>query len=450
MNIQTHPLDRRSFLRKSTLSAAGLLILPSGIRAAGQSPNDKLNIALIGAWGRATAHYGWLKQQNVVAICDINEAHFAHALKEFPKAETYVDWRKCLDHKGLDAVVICTADHHHAFISNWALNRNLSVYCEKPLALSVEEARTLRANWLSKKGKLATQCGTQMHAQDNYARVKEMIIDGAIGEFKSATAWGNRKLRRDGHFPASGNPPAGLHWDLWLGPSPERPYHPEYFTGGPGSNCLQWNMFWDWGVGQIGDMGSHFMDLLYCVTDAKLPTSVKATGEKYNPDVTPVELEAQFEHPANDWRGPIRVNWNQGGLYPRSPRPFLDFEKLGHGAMFQGTEGFIIADYNQRLLIPSGKNPDLSYYKPRAKDKQLPAIPSFYQEWVDACKDPSKSTCCNFEYHSQLIEQMLLGLVAYRSGGEITYDGAKGVVTNNAEANALLKRNYRAGWTLNG
>jgi predicted dehydrogenase len=443
-------MNRRGFINTSAMATAGFSILPSGILKAANGPNSKLNIALIGVSGRAHAHYGWLKEQSVVALCDINEAFFEYALTAFPGAKTYTDWRQCLEHKGLDAVVICTPDHHHAFISNWALNRDLHVYCEKPLALSVEEARVVRENWLAKKGKLATQVGTQMHAQPNYARIKEMILDGAIGELESAVGWGNRKIRRDGYFPAAGKPPSGLHWDLWLGPSPERAYNPRYFSGGPGANCLEWNMFWDWGVGQIGDMGSHMMDMLWNGVDGTLPTSIRATGETFNPEVTPVLLEAHFEHPANDWRGPIRVSWHQGGSLPRNPRPFIDFDQIGHGVMFQGTQGFIICDYTRRLLIPDGKDADLSYYKPRSAERQLPPIGQFHQNWLDACKDPSKSTCCDFEYHSHLIEQMLLGLVAYRTGETLEYDGAKGVVTNHADANPLLKRAYRQGWVLNG
>lgn len=443
-------MNRRTFLHQTTLASAGLTILPSGIITGANSPNDKLNIVLIGVAGRAQSHYGWLKEQNVVALCDINEAYFPEALKAFPGAKTYIDWRKCLDHQGLDAVVICTADHHHAFISNWALNRDLHVYCEKPCAIGVEEAQALRKTWLCKKGKLASQVGTQMHAQENYARIKEMIRDGAIGDLQSAIGWGNRKLPRDGYCKAGANPPAGLHWDQWLGPSPERPYHPDYFSGGHGANCLQWNMFWDWGVGQIGDMGSHLMDLVWSNIDATSPTSIKASGDPFNPEVTPVRLETHFEHPANDWRGPILVSWYQGGALPRSPRPFIDLNAIGHGAMFKGTEGFIIADYSNRLLIPAGKDADLSSYKPRAKKDQLPPIGQFHQNWIDACKDPSKSTCCDFEYHSRLIEQMLLGLIAYRVGATLEYDGKTGMITNNAEANALMKRKYRDGWTLNG
>ncbi len=441
-------MKRRSFLSQSGLVTAGLAILPSGLLRAGQSANDKLNIALIGAWGRATAHHGWLKEQSVVALCDVNEANLKLAAAVFPKAKTFFDWRQALDHPDLDAVVICTADHHHAFISNEALHRNLHVYCEKPLAISVDQARVLRSHWLTKKGKLATQVGTQMHAQENYARVKELILDGAIGELQSAIAWGNRQLRRTGYEPAGEPAPPGIHWDLWLGPSPEHPYSPKYFSGDPGANCLQWNMYADWGSGQIGDMGSHFMDLLYSVTDATLPTKISAKGEAPNPEVQPVDLETHFDHPANDWRGPIRISWYQGALKPRLPLDFIDLEILGHGALFKGTQGFIIADYSKRILIPMGKDADMSAYKPRTKERQLPAIGAFHENWLAACKDPSKSTCCDFEYHANLCEQQQLGLVAYRAGKDLKYDGKAGTVTNAPEANELLKRKYRDGWEL--
>lgn len=443
-------MNRRHFLTKSSLTTAGLTLLPSGIIRAQNGPNSKLNIALIGASGRGNAHHGWIAQENVVALCDVDDEHLAHGLKRFPKAKTYKDWRKCLDHKGLDAIVIATPDHHHAFISNWALNRDLHIYCEKPLAITIEEARTVRANWLTKKGKLATQVGTQMHAQPNYARMKEMILDGAIGQLQHVIGWGNRKLPRSGYLKAEGKPPANLDWDLWLGPASDHPYNPDYFSGGDGgSNCLKWNMYRDFGVGQMGDMGSHFMDLLWNGAGCTFPTSAKATGEDFNPEVNPVKLEAHFEHPANDWRGPIRLSWYQGGALPRMPYKGLDAETIGHGAMFKGDKGFIIADYQNRMLIPNARDGDLSYYTPRKKEQQLPAIGAFHQNWLDACKDPSKSTCCDFEYSSQYIEQMILGLIAHQVGEELTYDGKTGK-TNNEKANALLGRAYRKGWTLNG
>jgi predicted dehydrogenase len=443
-------MNRRKFLNTSTLATAGLTILPSGIMAGTRSPNDKLNIALIGVWGRGLAFYDSLSKENVVALCDINEAFFADALKRFPGAKTYTDWRKCLDQKDLDAVVICTADHHHAFIANWALNRGLHVYCEKPLAITVEEARVVRENWLTKKGKLATQVGMQRHADPNFNRIKELIRDGAIGELQAAAAWGNRQIRRDGYHPAEGRPPAGLHWDQWLGPAPLRPYNPNYFKGDAGANCLEWNMFWDYGAGQIGDMGSHTMDILWNAVDATLPVSAEAKGEAFNPDVTPVECESHFQHPANDWRGPLRVSWYQGGAMPRSPSPAVNLKAIGHGVWFKGSKGFLIADFTSRIIIPFGAEADLSYYRPRPKEEQLPPLGHFQRQWIDACKNPALETACDFEYSANMIEQMLLGLVAYRTGEKIEYDPATGKVTNNSAANEFISRKYREGWVLNG
>lgn len=451
MNPPTTPLSsRRRFLKSAAAAGGSLLILPSGHRLGAQTPSNKLNVLLIGVWGRGLAHYDSLGEENVVALCDVNEKRFPDALKKFPNAKTYVDWRQALDHKGLDAVVCCTADHTHAFVANWALNRNLHIYCEKPLAISVEEARTVRANWLTKKGKLATQVGMQRHAMQNFNRVREAIRDGAIGELQTAYAWGNRQIRRDKYPIGDGTPPEGFHFDLWLGPSPSHPYNPAYFKGGPGMNCLEWNMFWDFGAGQIGDMGSHTMDLLWNAVDAKLPTSAEAKGDAFNPDVAPVMCESHFEHPANDWRGPINIGWYQGGAMPRSPKPEIDLTKIGHGAMFKGKEGFLIADFDSRLIVPFGDKADLTYYKPRTKETVLPDIGHFQKQWFDACKNPSKPTACDFEYSSNMIEQMLLGLVAYRVGKKFQYDGATGKATDCPEANEFMGRKYRDGWTLNG
>ena len=426
-----------------------MIILPSGARAGKNSPGSKLNVAMIGTWGRALAHYDSLKSENIVALCDINEEHLAEAAKKYPNAKTYVDWRKCLDQKDIDAVICCTTDFTHAFIANWSLNRGLHCYCEKPLAVTVEEARVVRANFLKNKGKLATQVGMQRHADENFNRIQEMIRDGAIGDLKAAFAWGNRQIRKPGYLPAAGEPPKHLQYDLWLGPAPYHPYNPEYFKGGPGANCLQWNMYWDFGAGQIGDMGSHTMDLVWNAIDAKLPTSAEAKGEAFNPDVTPVEAEMHFEHPANSWRPPIRVSWYQGGAMPNSPKDYIDLKKIGHGAMFKGSQGFIVADFNSRILFPFGKEANLSYYKPRKAEEALRPVGHFQGEWVKACKEGTP-TSCDFEYSANMIEQMLLGLVAYRAGKKLEYDGEKGVVTNCPEANAFLKHTYRDGWTLNG
>ncbi len=446
-------MNRRQFLQRSTVTGAGALILPS-ISVFGQNaPSNKLNVGLIGVWGRGLAHQGSIKSENVVALCDINENHLASAHKKFPKAKTYIDWRKLLDDKSLnlDAILCCTPDHTHAHISAWALNRDLHVYMEKPIGISVEECRAVRELYNEKKDKLATQIGTQRHAGPNFNRVRELIVDGAIGELKHAYAWGNRKIPKPGYHPAKGEPPPHLHYDLWLGPAPYHPYHPEYFSGGPGANCLKWNMYWDFGTGQIGDMGSHTLDLCFNPLDADVATEATAKGEKFNPEVSPVKLEVHCKLPANDWRPEIGMSWYQGGAMPKSPRSWVDVNKIGHGAMYKGDKGFLICDFRSRLLIPFGDSADMSYYNRREKEKMIPNLGHFQGEWVKACKGDLK-TSCDFDYSGKMLESIMLGLVAYRMGKKIEYNPKTGRITNlpEAEKDLCFKRKYREGWPLNG
>ena len=447
--MKNEKVKRRDFLKGIAAAGASLVILPSGVVSGKNAPSNKLNIALIGAWGRGVAHYEGLKKENVVALCDVDEEHIGIAAKEFPKAKHYVDWRKCIEQKDLDAVVCCTTDHTHAHIGMWAMNRGLHLYMEKPMGISIEEVRMLRETYMKNKNKIATQHGTQRHAKPNFERVRELVHDGAIGELKAVHVWGNRQIPRPGYPKAQGKPPKTLHYDLWIGPSPYHPYSPEYFSGGCGMNCLQWNMYWDFGTGQVGDMGAHTMDIAWNTIDAGIPISAKATGDEFNPEVTPVKLEMVFELPANKWRGPIKVIWYQGGAMPESSMDFIDLNKIGHGAMFKGSKGFVVSSFDNRMIIPFGNDADMTYYKGRDKKDVIEPMGDFQQEWIDACKGDLK-TSCDLEYSGNMMEQMCLGLIAYRVGKELEYDPVKGRVTNSDKANALLSREYRPGWVLNG
>jgi predicted dehydrogenase len=442
------PLKRRAFLKSTAFAGFAGLILPKTKLFGANAPSNKLNVALIGTWGRGEAHFEGLARENVVAICDINEQHLAFGAKKFPNAKQYFDWRKMLEQPDIDAVVCCSLDHTHAFVANWSMNRGKHIYCEKPLANCVEEARVVRANYLKNRDKLATMVGTQRHEYSNFNRVRELILDGAIGELQEVSAWGNRQLPRPGYPAGAGEPPPYIHYDLWLGPAPFHPYSPKYFEGGPGMNCLSWNMFWDFGSGQVGDMGSHTMDLAWNALDADLPTSAEAKGDPFNPDVTPVKLETHFDLPANHWRSAVKCSWYQGGVMPESPSRFIDLKQIDHGALFEGSKGWLVADFTTRAIYP-GKGGDMTYYKPRPEANLLPEVGNFQSQWINACKGSLK-TCCNFDYGGKMIEMMLLGLVAYRVGKKIKYDGATGRVTDCPEANDLLHRTYREGWTLNG
>lgn len=369
-------MNRRDLLRNAA-PAAGLTILKSGLLRGQTAPGNKLNVALIGVWGRGTAHYTTLLKENVVAICDVNTLRTKEALQIFPKAKTYTDWRRLMDQKDVEAVIICTADHHHAFIANWALNRDMHVYCEKPLGISIEEVRTVRANYLKRKAKVATQHGTQRHAFPNFERIRELILDGAIGELQTVHSWDSRRLPRPGYPAGEGQPPAYLQYEQWIGPSPYHPYSPQYFGGSSGLNCLFWNMYRDFGVGQMGDMGAHTMDLVWNSVDAGAPSSIDIDWEvsdKFDPNICPVKLKAIFEHPANSWRGPVKLVWYQGGLKPESPKNYVDVSRIPNGAIFEGSKGTLVCDFTTRVLIPNNDDGDLTYYKHRDKKDLIPLI----------------------------------------------------------------------------
>jgi predicted dehydrogenase len=369
-------MQRRDLL-KSAAATAGLTVLKSGTLRGQSAPSNKLHIALIGVWGRGTAFYNTLRNENVVALCDVNDRRTKEALQLFPNAKTYRDWRRLLDQKDVEAVVICTADHHHAFIANWALNRDLHVFCEKRLGISVAEVRTVRENYLKRRAKLATQHGTQRHAYPNFERLRELILDGAIGDLKTVHSWDSRRLPRPGYPQGEGEPPSFFDYEQWIGPSPYHPYSPQYFGGTSGLNCLFWNMYRDFGVGQIGDMGAHTMDLIWNTIDSGAPTAIEVDWEvsdKYDPNICPVKLKVSFELPANQWRGPVTSVWYQGGLKPDAPKSYIDVSRIGNGAIFEGTKGSILADFTSRVIIPNNDDGDLTYYKRRTSGELLPLV----------------------------------------------------------------------------
>jgi len=433
-------ISRRTLFKAGLGTGAGLLVLPFGLARGAESPNNKLNIAVIGVGGRGAGDLAGVNSENIVALCDLNANNLAVAAKKFPNAKTYVDWRQCLDHKGLDAVVCATTDHTHAFVNIWAMNRGLHVYCEKPLANSVHEARLVRETYLKHKGKLATQMGTQIHASDNFRRVVELIRDGAIGTPQEARVWCSRLPKGGAYLPAE-PVPAHLNWDLWLGPSREHPYNSGYMGG-----CLAWNRFWDFGSGQIGDMGSHMMDLAWWAFDLRSPTSCEATGSPVNPDTCPEWLTATWEHPATEKRPAVKVYWYDGGKKPGMPNSAFDREKLFKGHIFKGTEGTLVADYDLRILVPKS---NMTKYHAPTEANLIPPSVGHHQEWINACKTGSP-TLCNFDYAGALVEHNLLALVAYRAGKKLQWDATNLKAANCPEADQFIRKTYRDGWTLNG
>jgi len=434
-------VTRRRFLEGS--AAVGLAVAAAPAILSARSPGEKLNIACIGVGGRGRADLSGVRGENIVALCDVNARNLAKAAKGLPKAKTYVDWRKCLEQKDIDAVVCATTDHTHAFVNMWAMNRGKHVYCEKPLANSVEEARLVRKTYLKNKGKIATQHGTQIHASDNYRRVVEMIRRGAIGKPLSVRVWCSRKPAGGDYLPAVKPVPDHIDWDLWTGPSPLHPYNPGYF-----GSCLTWNRFWDFGSGQIGDMGSHMMDLAAWGFDLGLASSCKAAGSPQSDATVPTWLTAEWEIPANDWRPAVKAYWYDGGKKPGVPSGVFYRDGMFKGVIFKGDKGSIVADYSYRIMMMTG---DMTHYKsPTAKDL-IPSSIGHHKEWIRACKT-GKPTTCDFDYAGKFIENNMLALVAYRVGKKISWDAAgKSLKASGCpEADRFIKKTYRKGWTLNG
>ena len=442
MNSQ---MKRRTFLKSSAVAGAGFVVLKSGILKAGQSPNEKLNIAAIGVRGRGADDLNGVKSENIVALCDVNAKNLAEAAKLFPKAKTYEDWRKCLEQKDIDAVVCATTDHTHAFINIWAMNRGKHVYSEKPLANSVEEAHIVRQTYLKNRNKLATQMGTQIHASDNYRRMVELIRNGAIGTPSEVRVWCSRTPAGGSYLPEIKPIPDYINWDLWIGPSSYHPFNPDYIKGG----CLSWNRFWDFGSGQIGDMGSHMIDMAYWGLDLKLPTTCKAEGTEFNPDTCPQWLTAEWDHPANGWRPAVKVYWYDGGKKPGMPSKAFDREWLFKGALFKGDKGWLLADYGLRILMPRQNENDMTQYKSPKPDELIPPSLGHHKEWIVACKTGSPTTC-NFDYSGALIEHNMLALVAYRVGKKLDWDSKNLKATNCPVAEKYIRKTYRQGWVLNG
>lgn len=431
--------NRRSFLKQAGLSGAGLLVVSSGVLAKGRSPNEKLNMGIVGVAGRGGGNLAAVAGENIAALCDVNDNNLAAAAKQFPKAQTYHDWRKMLDQKDLDAVVCSSTEHTHGLVCIAALRRGLHVYCEKPIAHSVEEAQLVRQEYLKVKDKVATQQGTQIHAGENFRRVVELIRAGAIGTVREVHNWCSRVPLGPRTRPPETPPvPPHLHWDLWLGPAPERPYHPTYFTGG----CLWWDKWWDFGHGTIGGMGPHITDLGCWALDLDMATTIEADSDPKGgyPETYPEWLTVRWEYPARGDRPPVTVYWYDGVQLPPSP-PDMDLKTWGGlGMLFVGDKGQLLSNYDSHVLLPKKQFEGF-----RPPDPSIPRSIGHHQEWIQGAKTGAP-TPCNFDYGGQMTENLLAGVVSCRVKQKLEWDSKNLKATNCPDADRFIRKQYREGW----
>jgi len=427
-------LSRRQMLRKTALGAIGFCVARNSALAEGSPANGKLNIGIIGVGGRGRANTDEVIGENIVALCDVDDNCLRVAARRFPKAKTYNDWREMLEQKDIDAVMVSTTDHTHAPASVMAMKRGVHVYCEKPLAHSAHEARVMQQTYL--KCKVSTQMGTQIHAGDNYRRVVELIQSGVIGPVREVHVWCGREGPSPERPKEEQPVPEHLHWDLWLGPAPWRPYHSSYLPG-----CMTWEQRWDFGNGCLGDMGSHLIDLPFWALKLRDPLTVAAEGSHLTSESYPHWLIVHWEHPARGNMPPLKLHWYDGIQRPKSP-PGHDLKEWGIGVLFLGDKGMLLADYDRRILLPET---DFKEFKP--PEAWIPPSPGHYKEWILGCKTGSP-TLCNFDYSGKLIEHNLLGTVAFRVGQKLEWDAENLKARNCPEADRYIRPKYREGWTL--
>ena len=459
-------MDRRTLLKTAATAAAGFTIVPRSVlaRSGRTAPSDTLNLAVIGTGGQGIVNIKTLLQQGdtrIVAIADPNEesdyskwyyggtAGRLPALKlidgayqkkdgtDVKACRGYVDFRELLEkEKGLDAVLVATPDHSHAYVSLAVLQLKKHLYCEKPLCRSIYE--TQRVVKAAHEAGVATQMGNYGHSGEGLRLFCEWIWDGAIGPVREVYAWANfPPLNTFKERPAEVVPvPKGMNWDLWLGPAAERPYHPAYAP-------VTWRAWHDFGTGMMGDFACHHLDPAFMALKLGYPESVEAVHFGAGKETYPWAAMIYMDFPARGEQPPIRLVWYDNGLKPPTPPELEAGRSLGpHGILMVGDKGKVLGggwSQSPRLI------PETAMQAYKRPERTLRRVKGHHRDWLDACKGGEPSSA-NFDAVGRMVEVVLMGAIALQVQGQLRWDAAAGSFTNSARANELVKPAFRKGW----
>jgi predicted dehydrogenase len=455
MSDESSPgISRRKFATTTAMAALSAAIAPKGVLGA-QAPGHKLNIAAIGIGGMGASNLRACSGENIVALCDVDEAYSAKTRARYPKAAFYTDYRVMLEkEKDIDAVIVATPDHTHATITMALLEAGKHVYCQKPLTHTVHEARMITE--AARRAKVVTQMGNQGQSYQSMPLLKEWLDDGAIGQVTEVHAWTDRPVGGDpwSDFEVRTRPsdtppvPTTLDWDRWLGPVAFRPYHPAYHP-------MKWRAWQDFGTGALGDMGCHILDPAFWALQLGAPETVEATSTHYEPAVAsetyPRACIVRYTFPARGARPPVKLTWTDGRLLPPIPTELEPDRRLpGSGALLIGDKGIILHGSHGAegvRLIPETRMKE--YTRP---PQTLRRVKGTHEgDWIRAIKEGPGGVPPNspFEYGGALTEMVLLGVLAVRMKDQrLVWDSKNLRFTNNDKANELLRIDYRPGWTL--
>jgi predicted dehydrogenase len=422
-------MNRKSFIKQTGTTAAGLLLLPSLLRKV--APSDKLRMAHIGLGGMGNNHMNWfaaLPEVDIVALCDVDQDHlhstFARlkTLQPDTKADIYTDFRRVLERKDIDAISCATPDHWHAQVASLAFQAGKDVYGEKPLSYDIKEGQVMLKNL--KRHDRIFQLGTQIHAGDNYHRVVEIIRSGAIGNVHTVRIW------KTGFPPVlqgePQTPPPALDWDMWLGPAPYHDYIP--------SRChFSYRYFLDYSGGVFADFWCHISDIVFWSLDPKGLKTIDARGEAPTEGIGDapkwIDVDYEFEN--------LKLYWTH------EPPAVPGAADRGIGAWFEGDKGTLLCDYETKEITINGQKLSDVADVPSS----IPRSPGHQQNFVDAVKS-RKQPESNLDYARKLTLPMHLGMISYRLKRKLEWNSAKEKFVHDREANSYLHREYRKKWDL--
>lgn len=451
--------SRRQFLGTG-VGVAAFSVVPRHVLGGTEhvSPSEKPVLAAVGVGGVGFGQVQGCERAGfqVGVLCDIDDVYAKKAYDKWPRARRYRDFRELLDTEDdkIDAVYCGTPDHTHAIISLPALRKKKHLCCVKPLTRTVRECRKVVE--VTQQAGVATQVTASPNTGEAGCRTCELIWAGVIGPVRECHVWTDRPWWPQAmQRPAGRDPvPETFDWQAWIGPSPMRPYVAHWPEGhaalagvkslrGPDHRAVYhpWNFrgWWDFGTGSLGDMGCHYFNTPQRALKLTYPTHVIATSTKLYPESAPLASIVTYEYPAREEMPALRVIWYDGGLKPPCPSELPNGLPAG-GALYVGDDGVMLGS---TVLTSSRKK------MAAAVPKTLQRRGNTWSEWMEACRGGQR-TGCDFPWSGPLTEFVLLGNLAIRTDKPIEYDAEAMRVTNNEQADQLIREPYHNGWSLEG